>query len=621
MINYEFPEISDGDTVSFDTETNGVDWRVCHIVGFVITLPDRNFNRYYPIRHETGPNLDPRKIIEWVKSWSHKKITIVGHNLKFDLQMCANDGIFFPNAKFEDTQINANLIDEHMGAYSLDAVAKWCKVPVQKGTGIYAYLAEKFGVPADKNSMAHFWRLAADDPKAHDYAMADGEVTYLVRQIQNEILDFQGLRRVWQVESDLIPVLQKMERRGVPIDMAALERLKTFVQRKLDAARLLLPEDFNPRSPNQVAAILTEDGVDPDTFPRTELRTSKVPNGNLSFTEKYLSNFDRGRAIINVRKLTNLQNSFIVGSVEEKLHNGRIHCNFNQMFDGEYGTHTGRLSCSNPNMQQVPKRDKLLAPIFRSIFVPEPKSTWVTNDYSQQEYRVFAMYTRSEALAENYRNGVDMHQTVADELGVERDPTAKRLNLGMLYWMGAEKLAGQLGITLELAKYYRQAYDDRLPEVKTFLNKAKWKAEDHKAKEDTCYVTTILGRRQRFPNARMSYQASSRVIQGTCADIVKQKMVEVNRFLEAETNGEFGLTLQVHDSLDWNIAPELQHVSAQAKEIMQDMSTVSHFLTSIPMKVDSADGPSWGHASFPKQDWSVYEQEVSGTELSDEVEG
>jgi hypothetical protein len=202
IMDYVFPEINDGDVVSFDTETNGVDWRVCHIVGFVITLPDRNFNCYYPIRHETGNNLNPNKIIEWVKSWSGKKLTLIGHNLKFDLHMCANDGIFFPNSTFEDTQINANLIDEHMGNYSLDNVAKWAKVPVQKGTGIYAYLAQKFGIPNDKKSMSHFWKLDAEDPVAHDYAMADGEVTYLVRQVQQEIIDFQGLRRVWKMEND-----------------------------------------------------------------------------------------------------------------------------------------------------------------------------------------------------------------------------------------------------------------------------------------------------------------------------------------------------------------------------------------------------------------------------------
>lgn len=602
-----FPEINDGDEVTFDTETNGLNWQVNRIVGFVITLPDRNFNAYYPIRHKTGPNLDAATTIEWVKSWAGKKITLIGHNLKFDLHMCAADGIFFPNAKFEDTQINATLLDEHMGSFSLESLGNQYKLPAKKGTYIYEYIASKVGCKPDKSSMAHYWELPADDPIAHEYAMADGEVTYLARQLQNEMIPYQGLTRIWEVESALVPVLMKMERRGVPIDMAALERLKTFIDKKLDAARLLLPADFNPRSPKMVAAALIKEGLSDADFPRTAI-------GNLSFTEKYLANSVTGRAIINVRKLTNLQNTFISGAVEDKLFEGRIHCNFNQMFDGEYGTLTGRLSSSGPNMQQVPKRDKLLAPIFRSIFVPEQGLEWDTNDYSQQEYRVFAMYSGSKYLAESYAAGRDMHQAVADELGVERDPSAKRLNLGMLYWMGAEKLAGSLGVSLEQAQFYRRSYDARIPEVKNFLNRAK------ESGERNGFVCTIMGRRQRFPNPRHAYKSSSRIIQGTCADIVKTKMVEVNSFLESETNGELGLILQVHDSLDWFRYPGAEELSREARRIMADMSTVSSQLTKIEMKVDSASGPSWGHASFPNQDWSVYEQEISGSELSDTIE-
>lgn len=607
MIYPDFPTIKDGDVVSFDTETNGVDWQTCHIVGFVITLPDRDFNAYYPIRHETGPNMDPAKVIKWVKSWADKKITIVGHNLKFDLHMCANDGIFFPNAQFEDTQINANLIDEHMGKYSLDAVAKDLEVPVQKGTDIYDYICSMFpDAPKGKNSMSHFWRLPADDVRAHDYAMADGEVTYLCRQIQNAMIVEQKLERVWRTESDLIPVLMRMERRGVPVDMDNLSHLKGFINRKLEAANAYLPEGFNVRSPNQMAELMiNKEGLTREELPQTAL-------GNLSFTETWLKNYDTGRAVINVRKLTNLINSFITGSVENKLYKGRIHTNFNQMFDGEYGTVTGRLSSNGPNMQQVPKRDKLLAPIFRRIFVPEADTFWSTNDYSQQEYRIFAMYTGSEAIIEAYRQGRDMHQTVADELKVERDPTAKRLNLGMLYWMGALKLSGQLGVTLEVAKGYRRSYDARLPEVKQFLDYAKW------CGDDKGYVLTILGRRQRFPDRNKTYQGASRIIQGTCADIVKQKMVEVDKYLTSETNGEFGLVLQVHDSLDWFLPPDLMALDVEARRIMGDMSTISSHLDAVPMKVDFAHGPSWGHASFPNQDWGIYDKEISGSELSDE---
>lgn len=611
MIN--LPDIQDGDTVVLDTETNGLDWQKCHIVGFVVHhIPDGmniKSKGYYPIRHETGPNLAPNMVIDWVKSWMNKRIHIVGHHLKFDLHMCANDGIFFPNATFEDTQVTATLINEHLqGGYSLDNISKEYQVPTKKATFIYEYMASKFGGAPDKNQMANYWRLPANDPVAIEYAVADGDVTWFCAVVQREVIEFQELHRVWKVECELVPVLFKMERRGVPIDIDALERLKKYVDGRLDAARRLLPEDFNSRSPKQVAAVLAKSGVKEELFPRTAI-------GNLSFTEKFLEKHDVGRAIINVRKLTNLQNTFIKGAIEDKLYNGRIHANFNQMFDGEYGTHTGRLSCNNPNLQQVPKRDKILAPIFRSIFVPERGTLWETNDYSQQEYRVFATYTNDPVIIENYRNGVDMHSTVAEKLGVERDPTGKRLNLGMLYWMGAEKLAAALGISVAEAEDLRAWYDKEFPSVKGFLRRCQATGKQRG------YVLTILGRRQRFPNRTMAYQGSSRVIQGSCADIVKKKMVEVNNYLEAESNGEFGLVLQVHDSLDWFLPRDYSRVNIEAQRIMSDMSTVNEKLHGlVPMKVDSASGPSWGHASFPNQDWSIYEQKATGTELSEETD-
>lgn len=615
MLPLDLPQIEDGDTVVLDTETNGLNWQTCHTVGFVITKVDPSggtiLSRHYlPIRHESGPNLDPQTVINWVKSWAKKRIHLIGHNLKFDLHFCVNDGITFDNATMEDTQVNATLIDEHLnGGYSLDNITRAYNIPTKKATYIYEYMASKFGGAPDKSQMSNYWRLPADDPVAIEYALLDGDVTWFAACVQSEIIEYQELGTVHQVECGLIPVLFKMERRGVPVSSEALARLEDYISRKVEAARLLLPADFNPRSSKQVAAALHEiDGVRMEDMPRTKI-------GNLSFVEAYLKQYDTGRAMINLRKLTNLQNTFIQGAVKDKLYKGRIHCSFNQMFDGDYGTTTGRLSSSGPNMQQVPKRDKELAPIFRSIFVPEPGTVWQTNDYSQQEYRVFALYSGSETIIEGYRNGVDIHQTVAEKLEVERDPTGKRLNLGMLYWAGAPKIAGLLGISVERAQELRDWYDAEFPDVKQFLYRCQ------RAGKARGWVKTILGRRARFPDRELSYKGASRVIQGTCADIVKKKMTEVNNFLESETGGEFGLVLQVHDSLDWFLPPELERVNIYAKELMADMSTVHPKLDGkVPMVVDSASGPSWGHASFPKQDWSKYDNEISGSELSEEVD-
>jgi DNA polymerase-1 len=379
------------------------------------------------------------------------------------------------------------------------------------------------------------------------------------------------------------------------VDPDNFARLTAFIGNRLDEATGKLPPGFNVRGRKDVPAAFDAIGV--TDYPRTAL-------GNPSFTEAWLEKHELGRDIITVRKLTNLQNSFIQPLLDTHIHTfeghalGSVHCNFNQLRADEYGTITGRLSCNEPNMQQVPKRDKLLAPIFRQIFVPRPGMVWSQNDYSQQEYRIFAMYSGSELLIDGYKGDLDMHQVVANELKVERDPTAKRLNLGMLYWMGSELLAEELGITVERAAEIRSWYDDKFPDVKAFLKKAQ-KAAQHRG-----WVQTILGRRARIPDRNKSYQASSRVIQGTCADLTKLKMVEVDEFLHRESGGKAGVTLQIHDELDWEVShDDPHHLDTEARRIMSDFSK---FPIPVPMKVDSHVANDWGRASFPKTEWSKY---------------
>ena len=589
----EHPKIEDGDTIVIDTETTGLDWKKERTCGFVVTVVrgETPESYYYPIRHESGPNLDERNVINWIKSWADKKLHIVGHHIKFDLHFLANDGIYFPNATFEDTQINGCLINEYSKSFSLEALAIQYGAPAKKGKQLYEYMANKFGGAAHQSQMAHFWRLSADDPEAIDYATGDGDSTYYLWKNQQPYIDLDELRDVWKLECRCIPVLFRMERRGVRVDEDRLEYLKSWVDGRIKQARLLLPNaDFNVRSPAQVRKAFEAIG-------RTDWPVT--PKGNPSFVEEWLSTSDLGRSIISVRKLTNLVNSFIEGAVGNNLFGGKIHCNFNQLRADEYGTITGRLSSSVPNMQQVPKRDKLLAPIFRSIFVPDQDCFWSTNDYSQQEYRVFAAYTGAEHLIDGYRTGLDMHQTVADMLGVERDPTAKRMNLGMLYWMGREKLAHSLGITVEKAQAYRNLYDERIPEVKGFLYRCQ------KAGKNRGWVKTIKGRRARFPDRNFAYKGASRIIQGTCADLTKEKMCEVDEFLHRESGGELGVQLQVHDALDFSVPHDREDLNEEALRIMGDFSNYPALV--VPMQVDHGRGDNWGEASFPEQDWSQYE--------------
>lgn len=589
----EFPRIEDGDTVILDTETTGLDWKKCTTCGFVVTVErsEKPVSYYYPIRHETGHNLDADKVIEWIKSWCGKKIHIVGHNLKFDLHFFANDGIYFPNATVEDTQINGCLIDEHSKSFSLEAQAVKFGAPAKKGKPLYAYMATIFGGDPTQKQMGNFWRLAADDPNAIEYATGDGDSTFWLWKHQQPYLDLDELREAWKLECRTLPVLFRMERKGVRVSEDRFEFLKSWVERQLEIAVSRLPHGLNVRSSVQLQKAFTDEGI--TDWPTT-------PKGNPSFVEMWLSQTHLGRDIIQVRRLTNLDSTFIKSAVEGNLHKGRIHCNFNQLRADEYGTITGRLSSSGPNMQQIPKRDKFLAPIFRSIFYPDDECYWSTNDYSQQEYRVFAAYTGSKNLIEGYKSGLDMHQVVADMLGVARDPTAKRMNLGMLYWMGVPKLAESLGISVEEAQEHRRIYDERIPEVKKFLNRCQ------RAGKARGWMKTIKGRRARFPDRNFAYKGASRVIQGTCADLTKEKMCEVDEFLNKESGGELGVQLQVHDALDFSVPIGREDINEEAIRIMSDFS--DYPLLNVPMKVDHGRGENWGDASFPDMDWIKYHE-------------
>jgi DNA polymerase-1 len=256
------------------------------------------------------------------------------------------------------------------------------------------------------------------------------------------------------------------------------------------------------------------------------------------------------------------------------------------------------LSSDGPNLQQVPKRDKELAPLFRRVFVSDPGTFWSANDYKQQEFVVFAEYTGNERLVNGYKQNppIDMHQSVADMLGVERDPTAKRMNLGMVYGMGVPKLAASLGISLSQAKEYRRRYDEEIPEARRFLKKAEMRARGRG------YVMTFLGRRRRFPNPSFAHKAGNSVIQGGSADITKLKMVEIDEFFAA--NGDVAyLTLQVHDELDWFFPEGYEHLDVEARRIMEDFGVNSSIHMDTPLRVDSDVATDWGKASFPEFNW------------------
>lgn len=604
--------------VTLDVETSGLDWRKNHIVGWVIT-PYGEDSMYVPVRHLGGGNLPGCQVPVTPEGWKGDlhpfeielaKIAAdvwrrwVGHNFIFDLRFCHRHGVEL-YGEYEDTMINAPLIDENQYSFSLDNVARLMEVQAKKGQDIYDYLASQFDCPADKKSMAHFWRTNASEPIVWQYAAGDGVSTEEVWDKQQPILeddsDGRSLKIVHNVENRLIKTLYRMTKGGIRVDEEEMARVDREFAGMIDEARGQLPVGFNTNSPNDIKAFLGDEVN--ENWPRnapTKAAIAKAAReggkalGAPKFDEPNLKNSPKGKIIIDVRKVEHARSAFTQPMLERHLHLGRVFCEFNQMVSDDYGTISGRLSSSNPNMQQVPKRDKRISKPYRRAFLPEEGHIWWDNDYKQQEYVVFTDYTGDPILMKGYAQDppVDIHQSVADMLSVERDPTAKRMNLGMLYGMGVLKLAISLGVSVAQAQKWMDQYHRKFPYAKKFLKGAERKARLRG------YVFTYLGRRRRFPDPRFAHKAGNGVIQGSSADITKYKMVLIDEYFASEGD-IFRLMLQCHDSLSWSGPEDRKDINDEAVRIMKDFESEEALIKMrVPLGVDSDTGINWSAATF-----------------------
>lgn len=330
-----------------DTETDGLDWRFNKSVGYVLTwgaAPDET--TYMPFAHATGNmDWDPRPIYREVlrKRGSGHHIYF---NAAFDLKFFANDGVEFPGF-LEDAQINAFLVDDRQTQFSLDACCRFMKTPDKKGDALYAHMASIFGGKPERSQMARFWELAGNDPLAVDYAAGDGTATWGLWAKQQQVLDDDDLRRIWDIECRCIRTLHRMSYRGIRVDEARLHQLRGIVDRLLTDAMSKLPPDFNIKAPSQLKKLFTDAGI--TDWPTTE-------KGNASFSEEWLETTELGRTVVAARKFRHLENSFLTPMVKEHLYKGRVHTNFNQVRGEEFGTNTGRLSSNHPNLQQCVRR-------------------------------------------------------------------------------------------------------------------------------------------------------------------------------------------------------------------------------------------------------------------------
>lgn len=603
--------------VCYDSETSGLDWRRNHIVGHVLTFSeDPNDSFYLPVRHHGGGNIGGCSTPDEEYGWDGsdhpfevelrrvtRQRTDIGwlaHNFAFDMRFLARHNIHL-QGRFEDTGINAPLLNEYEGSYSLDALSRNAGVQAKKGEPLYEHIASKypqFYTPkkkpgkavavAGKDAMAHFWRTNAADEVVWDYAVGDGTSTWQLRDVQHVRLAEEGLLRVWDYECRMIPILHRMTMRGIKIDLARLEEVELILKDRLAQALQKFPDGFNPRSPDDVKKLIIDSNIDLSNAPRTK-PSRRFPEGQVSFNEAFLKTVPIGREVLAARKYAHILSAFLEPMRDKHIHLGRCHAEYNQLRGDEFGTITGRLSSNNPNLQQVPKRNKELGPLFRSIFLPDEGKIWGSADYSQCEPRLLAYYGRVRVLLEGYRAAetVDAHTAVARAANIDRDD-GKRLNQALLTGAGVNKIIEMLGKSD--ASTIVDEYFAAMPEIRPLQKRASL------AMRSRGYIVSLLGRRARLETGR-DYVGVNRLLQCGNADILKQKMVEADEYLASEGYPVDILT-NIHDAVDSQFAEENRKHYIEMLNIMANFGPDDVIPLDLPMEIDSGEGANWAEASY-----------------------
>ena len=581
--------------IAYDVETNGLRWQSCRVVGYSVS--DGKEAYYVPTRHGGGYNVDnPEAFEAEVANLIEKREKpLIGHNIKFDSHMSLNHGIELgPNIR--DSMIAAALLNENQFSFSLENVAKlYPDIPQKQGKELYRYMSNLLGEP-EKGIMGHYWRLAGNDPVGVEYAKHDTLATWHVDDRQFKDLYAQNLDFVYFMECELTHVLRKMERRGLRIDEGRLAALRIKInQMELEAyEKLPVKDDLTPinvRSNKDLQEYFTMLDFTDWEFTKP---TNRHPHGQPSFNKLFLQSNDAGHILLQARTLTDFKNKFLDG-IDGFLFNSTIYTNFSQtQGDYGYGTKSGRLSCYAPNLQQVPKRDENLGSLYRELFVARDGYTFAEFDYSQAEPRLFSHYSGEPSLIDGYNAtpAIDMHSVAAELMHISRK-VAKNLNLGLQYTMGIAKLAKQLGISEDEARTMYYSWKGNFPNVSKFTKLASQVAEQRG------YVKTILNRRARFPDPRWAYRAANRIVQGGSADILKYKIVQLDRWICENGHEEnIRMLLNIHDAIVFEIEDNiLDEAITNIKRIMEDVQT-HPFNLKVPFIADYKTGKDWRIATY-----------------------
>lgn len=604
----QLPDLSNEKLVCIDVETYDPNLKTTgpsvrtggYIVGIAIGTKTNSW--YFPIDHAQGRNLNKNKIIKWAKKELSRNNDKLFANALYDLDYLFEEGINV-GGRYHDILIAEPLIYENKFSYSLNDCAKKYLNETKTDEELYKYCAQHFGGKPTRNIQAkNIWKCPPEI--VSPYAKSDVELPIKIFEEQKKWLSRDELDDVYNLEIDLVPMVLAMKRRGVRINKRKANKMIQTLEIELEDYQNQLNDMAGMEVNTYASASLAE------AFDNLGLKYPKTELGNPSFTQDFLEGFDHpiGKLIRAVKTRDKQSSTFISGTIFDHEVKGRIHSQLNQLKSEEYGTVTGRFSCSMPNLQQIP-RDKTI----RSLYIPEPGEDWYKLDQSQIEYRLACHYARgraAEKIREQYITDpdTDFHQAMADLIGIERRP-AKDINFGFIYGMGITKLGLRLGLNPKESKILFNTVHRKAPFMKQLLTTASNVASRRG------YVRTLSGRRRRFdryepfvykkgskplPFAEakeeygrvkraFTYKALNAIVQGGAADIMKKGMVDI--YKSGVMNILGAPLLQVHDELDWSVpkTKEGKEAILEVKHLME-----APYKLKVPVITDMEKGPNWG---------------------------
>jgi len=575
---------------SLDLETTSTNPLLAEVVGFSFAAKEKEAF-YLPATSPYAP-LPLKEIFSHLKPLLEDEgLKKCGHNIKYDMLVLSNYGIELRGVDF-DTMVASYLLNPSRRQHNLDVVSleylNYKKIPLKSLIGKGKKQISMREVPLDK---------------IFPYACEDADITLRLRNLLQQKLVETGTWKLFnEVEVPLISVLAEMERQGVALDLELLKEMSLRLEAELQQIShnifVLAGEEFNINSTQQLGKILFEKLKIHKELGIRRVKRTKTGYATGSDVLESMGEHPLVRNLLEYRQLSKLKSTYVDALPQlVNPHTGRVHTSFNQTV-----TATGRLSSSDPNLQNIPIRREVGRQI-RKAFIPSDKSRLLLSaDYSQIELRIMAHLSEDETLIQSFMSDEDVHRRTAslifevspEEVTYEMRSKAKSINFGIIYGMGPFRLSKEVGISVENARQFIESYFQKYPKVQQYIVNCIAEAKD------LGYVTTLMNRRRLLPELHSTNQgiraaaeniAINTPIQGSAADLIKVAMIRISRGLKRR-GWQTKMLLQVHDELVFEVPEnELEEVKGYIKEEMEGGCQLR-----VPIKVAISSGKNWYEA-------------------------